>query len=71
MRACLRPLPTLQGMVTRKDLLGFKLDEAVKRARTGRASPALGSGALLESPHALGSPRLPGLSPTDATPDRY
>ena len=32
----LRPL---QGMVTRKDLLGYKLDEAVARARGGSVHP--------------------------------
>lgn len=60
----LPPLPLLQGMVTRKDLLGYRLDEAVKRARSGGP---LASQPTLESP--LTSPRMP-LAP-EATPDRF
>ena len=63
-RASPPPSCPSQGMVTRKDLLGYRLDEAVKRARSG-GPPA--SQPTLESP--LTSPRMP-LAP-EATPDRF
>lgn len=51
-------------MVTRKDLLGYKLDEAVKRSRSGGP---LASQATLESP--VATPHVPLAA--DATPDRF
>lgn len=62
--------PFLQGMVTRKDLLGYRLDEAAKRARVGMQPQPAGSGGV-ESPHHLETPRLGPLMPSDATPDRF
>ena len=66
----------VQGMVTRKDLLGYRLDEAVKRARTGGAlGQPQGSAALEDTPRlggALGGGGGgAGLGPADATPDRF
>ncbi|KAI7836469.1 hypothetical protein COHA_009686 [Chlorella ohadii] len=54
----------VRGMVTRKDLLGYKLDEAVKRSRSGGP---LASQATLESP--VATPHVPLAA--DATPDRF
>ncbi|KAL4443355.1 hypothetical protein ABPG75_011092 [Micractinium tetrahymenae] len=59
----------VRGIVTRKDLLGYRLDDAVKRARGGPMASA--ASAPLESPGAAGTPRLPGLMPSEATPDRF
>ena len=58
-------------MVTRKDLLGYRLDEAVKRARVGAVPHAAGAGSNLESPRNLETPRLGPLFPSEATPDRF
>lgn len=55
-------------MVTRKDLLGYRLDEAVNRCRTGALRAPLG-GDGPESP--LATPRPGGLGPHQATPDRF
>lgn len=52
-------------MVTRKDLLGYKLDEAVKRSRSG--GPLASQHSMLESP--VATPHV-SLVP-DATPDRF
>ncbi|EFN56864.1 hypothetical protein CHLNCDRAFT_144489 [Chlorella variabilis] len=60
----------VRGMVTRKDLLGYRLDEAAKRARVGMQPQPAGSGGV-ESPHHLETPRLGPLMPSDATPDRF
>ena len=63
-------VPAVQGMVTRKDLLGYRLDEAVKRARTGGALlQSQGSATLEDTPRPGGSGA--GLGPADATPDRF
>jgi chloride channel 7 len=54
----------VRGMVTRKDLLGYKLDEAVKRSRSGGP---LASQGTLESP--VATPHVSFVP--DATPDRF
>lgn len=63
----------VRGMVTRKDLLGFRLDEAARRARSGGVGlPATSASGPLESPGHGGTPRLlPGLVRTENTPDRF
>jgi hypothetical protein len=58
-------------MVTRKDLLGYRLDEAVKRARLGTLPQQPGAPPLFESPRGGGTPRGSLLLPSDATPDRF
>ena len=62
----------VRGMVTRKDLLGYRLDEAVQRARTGGAGGGPGrSGAVaLNGSVSLEVP-LPPQQQQAATPDRY
>lgn len=66
----------VRGMVTRKDLLGYRLDEAVKRARVGAVPQTLGvtgsgGGISLESPRTAETPQLGPLLQSDATPDRF